>query len=97
MTSAYAIAPIMTVILLHINTPFMILLSKYIFPERIYNSMQLRGTSIIALAVLFSIIKSFFDKSAHMYSTLFFVFFSSLQSISTLYKEKLLIEFFILE
>ena len=96
MTSTYAIAPTMTVILLHINTPCIILLSRYMFPERQYSSMQLKGTCLIGAAVLISFLKSTLvgDVSSRtIYSTAFFVFFASLQSVSTLYKEKFLIEF----
>lgn len=96
MTSTYAIAPTMTVVLLHINTPCILVLSKFMFPERKYSSMQLRGTILIGIAVLISILKSTIAgdiSSRTIYSTVFFVLFSSLQSVSTLYKEKFLIEF----
>ena len=43
LTSTYAIPPIMTVLLLHINTPCVLMFSKYIFPERVYSSMQIKG------------------------------------------------------
>jgi hypothetical protein len=53
--SATGVTPTMTVILMHANTPLIVLGSKYIFPERVYSSLQTVGITLITLALLISI------------------------------------------
>jgi hypothetical protein len=45
--SAAAVTPTMTVILLHISTPFVVLGSRMNFPSRVYSESQLRGVYLI--------------------------------------------------
>ena len=56
--SAAGVSPAMTVILLHTSTPFLVLGSRYSFPDRKYSSIQIRGVQLIALAVIISLISS---------------------------------------
>lgn len=51
----------MTVILMHANTPLMVLGSRYLFPERKYSSLQLTGVAIISCALLIGASRSFLD------------------------------------
>ena len=56
--SAAGVSPAMTVILLHTSTPFLVLGSRYSFPDRKYSLIQIRGVQLIALAVVISLISS---------------------------------------
>ena len=56
--SAAGVSPAMTVILLHTSTPFLVLGSRYSFPDRKYSLIQIRGVQLIALAVIISLISS---------------------------------------
>lgn len=56
--SAAGISPAMTVILLHTSTPFLVLGSRYAFPDRKYSVVQMRGVQLIALSVLISLVGS---------------------------------------
>lgn len=56
--SAAGISPAMTVILLHTSTPFLVLGSRYAFPDRKYSVIQMRGVQLIALSVLISLVGS---------------------------------------
>lgn len=56
--AAAGISPAMTVILLHSSTPFLVLGSRCIFPDRKYSSIQQRGVQLISLAVLISLVTS---------------------------------------
>ena len=49
--SAAGVAPTMTVLLMHTNTPLMVLGSKYLFPDRKYSPVQLSGVVLISLAL----------------------------------------------
>lgn len=70
--SAADVTPMTTVILLHTSTPFMILGSHYLFPERLYGLIKMRGVLFISAAVTFTLIGSFFS-----------YFYSSTQTLST--------------
>lgn len=56
--SAAGVSPAMTVILLHTSTPFLVLGSRYTFPDRSYSTVQMRGVQLIALAVMISLVGS---------------------------------------
>ena len=58
--SAAGVSPAMTVILLHTSTPFLVLGSRYSFPDRKYSSIQIRGVQLIALAVIISLISELY-------------------------------------
>lgn len=59
--SATGVAPTMTVVLMHANTPLMVLGSKYLFPDRKYSTIQITGVIIIACALLIGASRSFMD------------------------------------
>ena len=56
--SAAGVSPTMTVILLHTSTPFLVLGSKYVFPDRKYSLVQVRGVQLISVAVLTGLVGS---------------------------------------
>lgn len=56
--SAAGVSPTMTVILLHTSTLFLVLGSRYTFPDRTYSTVQMRGVQLIALAVGISLVSS---------------------------------------
>ena len=56
--AAAGISPAMTVILLHSSTPFLVLGSRCMFPDRKYSAIQQRGVQLISLAVLISLVTS---------------------------------------
>jgi hypothetical protein len=87
--SAAGVSPAMTVILLHTSTPFLVIGSRYAFPDRKYSLLQIRGVQLISLAVLVCLIGSFThkhhgsDKSA---SSFLYISMAALHGLSTLYK-----------
>lgn len=56
--AAAGISPAMTIILLHSSTPFLVLGSRCMFPDRKYSAIQQRGVQLISLAVLISLVTS---------------------------------------
>jgi hypothetical protein len=59
--SATGVAPTMTVVLMHANTPLMVIGSKYLFPDRKYSTVQITGVVIISCALLIGASRSFLD------------------------------------
>lgn len=91
--SAAGVTPVTTVILLHTSTPFMILGSYYLFPERLYSLVKMRGVILISVAGTLSLIGPFlmyFYPSSLMLSTpmscLFYFAMCALHGISMLLK-----------
>lgn len=105
--SATGVTPTMTVILMHANTPLIVLGSKYIFPDRIYTTLQNIGICLISIALIISISRPLLnifgfdgaDDSAHKagYTSaicaILYLCSAALQGIGALYKEKSIIEF----
>lgn len=106
--SATGVTPTMTVILMHANTPLIVLGSKYIFPERVYSSLQIAGVWLISISLLVSVSRPLFlffgifgydhsNSHDHEYSsalcTILYLSSAALQGIGALYKEKAIIEF----
>mmetsp|Transcript_3372 Transcript_3372/g.3540 ORF Transcript_3372/g.3540 Transcript_3372/m.3540 type:complete len:273 (+) Transcript_3372:171-989(+) len=93
--SAAGVSPAMTVILLHTSTPFLVIGSKYAFPDRKYSVLQMSGVQLISLAVLVCLIGSFTHKhhgSDKTASNFLYIGMAALHGLSTLYKEKSIIE-----
>jgi hypothetical protein len=95
--SAAGVSPTMTVILLHTSTPCIVLGSRLTFPNRKYSSMQMIGIGLIGLAILISLTHPVLQWYLSGYPnaticSLLYVLFSALQGLTTLYKEKTIIE-----
>ncbi len=95
--SAAAMTPTMTVILLHISTPFVVLGSKWNFPTREYSVSQLRGVYLITLAVVISIVRHVVDlvvgvNVGYALSSIFYVAAAALHGLGTVMKEKAIVE-----
>ena len=92
--SAAGVSPTMTVILLHTSTPFVVLISKYSFPDRTYTTRHIQGAQLIAIAVLLSLIGSFchvFFSGQHqsdISSSIIYVIMAAFHGFATLFKEK---------
>jgi hypothetical protein len=87
--SAAGVSPAMTVILLHTSTPFLVIGSKYAFPDRKYSVLQMSGVQLISLAVLVCLIGSFTHKhhgSDKTASNFLYIGMAALHGLSTLYK-----------
>ncbi len=96
--SAAGVSPTMTVILLHANTPFVVLGSRIMFDDRTYSVNQMRGVLMISLAVIISFYRPlahfFVDNNVSFVASCFgYVIFTAIQGIAMLYKEKCIIEF----
>ena len=63
--SAAGVSPAMTVILLHTSTPFLVLGSRYTFPDRKYSVIQMRGVQLIALSVFICLMGSLTHFMSH--------------------------------
>ena len=95
--SAAGVTPTMTVILLHASTPFLVLGSRYTFPDRKYSEVQMLGVKFISVAIIISVIRQFvyiYTKTdfTGATSSLVYVLSAALQGFATLYKEKAIIE-----
>lgn len=100
--SAVGVSPTMTVILMHSSTLFIVLGSKIVFPARVYGSLHAWGVALISVAIAFSLFKIvwndyYFNSSSEAgYSatkcSLLYLAASAVQGLSTLYKEKALVE-----
>lgn len=98
--SASGVPPTMTVVLMHSSTIFVVLGSKVIFPERHYTQNNYIGVGLIATAIGFCLLKILvwkMDLISSSTSTIVLCCFSflaatSLHGLSTLYKEKNIIE-----
>lgn len=99
--SASGVPPTMTVILMHSSTIFVVLGSKVIFPQRDYSKFNHIGIGLIACAIALCLIKVMFWRmdlisSASSEVALCcwtFLVAASLHGVSTLYKEKSIIEY----
>jgi hypothetical protein len=93
--SAAGVTPTMTVILLHVSTPCVVFSSHWLFPNRKYSLIQLRGVAIIAAAVIVCIARVtyyyFFDPlqvvRVTLWSSVWYVVFAAVQGFITVYKE----------
>lgn len=91
--SATGVPPVVTVLLMHASTVFLVMASRHAFHERKYSSVQMRGVQLIALAVTVSLVGSFLDTtnpSSQMlsdpYSSVLYLAMCALQGFSTLCK-----------
>lgn len=90
--SAAGVSPVATVILLHTSTPFLVLGSRYSFPNRKYSLIQLRGVQLITLAVLISLAGALYhtvfpdSHEQESSSVLLYVGMAALHGLATLYK-----------
>jgi hypothetical protein len=99
--SASGVPPTMTVVLMHASTIFVVLGSKVIFPQRDYSKYNYIGIGLIAGAIGLCLIKVMFWRidlisSASSEVALCcwtFLVAASLHGVSTLYKEKSIIEY----
>lgn len=99
--SASGVKPILTLLLLHLNTPLIIIYSKYIFPERKYSNNQLIGSLLILIAIICNLTwEIYYDLQSSNENLLYKVFscfmyalFVSIQAYSTIYKELCIIQF----
>jgi hypothetical protein len=96
--SASGVSPTMTVILLHANTPFVVMGSRLMFDGRVYSPNQIRGVFIIAGAVFISMIRpiaKLFSEGdqAFITSSIFYGLFTGVQGLAMLYKEKCIVEY----
>ena len=87
----------MTVILLHISTPFVVLGSKINFPSRVYSESQLRGVYFITLAVIVSMARHVIDiiigvNLRFALSSLVYMIAAAVHGLGTVMKEKAIIE-----
>ena len=95
--SAAGVSPTMTVILLHVSTPCIVLASRWLFPDRKYSLVQMRGVTIIAVAVVMCLARPLarveFDLAARdtMWSSCWYVIFAAGQGLITVYKERCII------
>jgi hypothetical protein len=95
--SAAAVTPTMTVILLHISTPFVVLGSRMNFPSRVYSESQLRGVYLITLAVVVSVARHVMDiimgvNWRFALSSLMYMTAAAVHGLGTVMKEKAIIE-----
>lgn len=100
--SASGVSPTMTVILLHASTPCFICGTFIVFPNRKYSPVQIRGSVLILIAIVISVIRPLLfliDSSQqanyriqYAYSSILYVFFSGVLGVATLYKERCIIQ-----
>lgn len=95
--SAAGVTPTMTVILLHISTPFVVLGSRLNFPSRQYSQNQFQGVLLITIAVFISVIRHVMDIVTGVDETaavcsLLYVSSAAAQGLGTVYKEMAIIE-----
>ncbi len=98
LVSAAGIPPTMTVILLHANTPFVVLGSRVMFEGRLYSENQMRGVLLITAAVVINFyrpINHFLhdDNVSFISSAISYVVFVAFQGFAMLYKEKCIIAY----
>jgi hypothetical protein len=96
--SAAGVSPTMTVILLHANTPFVVLGSRIMFDGRVYSVSQMRGVYMIACAVIISLYRPIEHlvmdgNESFAASSLCYVCFTAVQGFAMLFKEKCIIEY----
>lgn len=97
--SAAEVSPTMTVILMHSSTLFIVLGSKLAFPQRHYGTLHAYGVMLISTAIVISILKIIWNDfivpgSGFIvtWDSMIYLAASSLQGLSTFYKEKALVD-----
>jgi hypothetical protein len=98
--SASGVPPTMTVILMHSSTIFVVIGSKYLFPERNYTNHNFMGLGCIGLAIGLCFLKIMIwrmdlvsaTSGAVALSCWMFLSAASMHGLATLYKEKNIIE-----
>ena len=98
--SASGVPPTMTIILMHSSTIFVVLGSKVIFPQRDYTKYNHIGIGLIAFSIAICLLKVMFwhmdliSAPSNQVALCCWGFFiaASLHGVSTLYKEKNIIE-----
>ncbi len=95
--SAYGVTPAMTVILMQAHSPVSVLGCKYFFPDRLYTPTQIKGVWIVCVALFLGVFSAFFspgyDDRSTVASSALYIACASLQGLSTLFKEKSVLEF----
>ena len=96
--SAAGVSPTGTVILLHANTPFVVLGSHIMFDGRSYTRNQMRGVLMISSAVIISFVRPMehliMDENISFISScVCYVLFTGIQGVAMLFKEKCIIEY----
>jgi len=106
--SATGVTPTMTVILMHANTPMMVLGSRYFFPERQYSTKQKIGVALIGTALCIALSRPLLDvfgllprhpsanpSTTHScaVSSIVYVISATMQGLGAMYKEKCIIDF----
>jgi len=91
------VTPTMTVILLHASTLAVVFGSRFLFPDRRYSDMQMQGVYFTAGAIVLSVGQQFYSlyHSGAVWgvtSSLIYVMAAALHGLSTLYKEKCIVE-----
>jgi hypothetical protein len=99
--SAIGVTPTMTVILMHASTLFIVLASRVITPARAYGKLHSLGVLFISLAIFLALFKIVYNDyyyispDSRWYTTkssFLYLIASTLQGMSTLMKEKALVE-----
>jgi hypothetical protein len=99
--SGIGVSPTMTIILLHASTLFILLGSRFVFPNRHYGPYHHVGVVLISIAISLSIFKIVYydylfnhDDSRYFptKSAVIYVLSCCLQGFSTLYKERALVD-----
>lgn len=96
--SASEITPTMTLILLHASTPCILTGSNVFFPSRKHSLGQVRGGIVISMAVIICLIRPMYllvteDAEVFALSSITYVISASLQGVSTLYKENMIVKY----
>jgi hypothetical protein len=95
--SGAGVSPTMTILLLHSSTIFIVLGSKFVFPNRKYGPLHNYGIMLMSIAITLCMLKilwyDYMKNSADFFasrSALIYIGAASLQGLSTLYKEQAL-------
>ena len=93
------VTPTMTVILLHASTPIIVFGSKYVFPEREFSNVQMRGVYFIVAALVVGVLQQLWglwvrgEEQHHVaLSSLVYLLASCLHGASSLYKERAIVD-----
>lgn len=99
--SAIGVSPTMTVILMHASTLFIVMASRVVTPSRSYGKLHSIGVVFISVAIFLSLFKIIYNdyyfssNDSRWYTTksaFLYLIASALQGLSTLMKEKALVE-----
>lgn len=95
--SGAGVTPTMTVILLNASTPAIVFGSRVMFPDRTYSEIQMRGVYFITGAIAICMAEQIYSLFTSGYgggvsSSVVYVAAAALHGVSTLYKEKCIIE-----